>query len=145
MLLIGDGGDRNWLARHLEHADLPGILRADALAGAFADMDVFVFPSHTDTFGLVLLEAMASGVPVILSPDAGARVGVEDGVTGFFARDVDGFAQAVLRLTDNDALRSQMSAAAREFACSQSWSGVFEQVYEIYREGLPPRVPAVPE
>jgi glycosyltransferase involved in cell wall biosynthesis len=136
MLLIGEGGDRAWLARNLEHADLPGILRGDALADAFADMDAFVFPSHTDTFGLVLLEAMASGVPVVLSPDAGARVGVRDGVTGFFAHDADGFAQAILRLMNNDSLRRRMSAAAREFACAQSWSGVFERVYEIYREGL---------
>ena len=140
--LIGEGGDRAWLARNLEHADLPGILRGDALADAFADMDAFVFPSHTDTFGLVLLEAMASGVPVVLSPDAGGRVGVQDGVTGFFASDAAGFAQAILRLMDHNALRRQMSAAAREFACAQSWSGVFEQVYEIYRAGLPAPSPA---
>jgi phosphatidylinositol alpha 1,6-mannosyltransferase len=141
LLLIGEGGDRAWLARHLEHADLPGILRGDALADAFADMDAFVFPSDTDTFGLVLLEAMASGVPVVLSPAAGGRVGVQDGLTGFFAHDPDGFTQAVLRLMDDDEKRRQMRAAAREFACAQSWSGVFEQVYEIYRAGLSPRAP----
>src|SRR5271168_1567447 len=99
-------------------------------------MDAFVFPSQTDTFGLVLLEAMASGVPVIVSPETGARVGVKHRVTGFLSQDVRAAAQHILELAENEALRSQMSAEARRFACAQSWSGVFEQVYETYETGL---------
>ncbi len=136
MLLVGAGSEKDWLRNNLRSADLPGILRGAELAGAFASMDAFVFPSQTDTFGLVLLEAMASGVPVIVSPETGARVGVKHGVTGFLSPDVRAAAQDILELAENEALRSQMSAEARRFACAQSWSGVFEQVYGIYEAGL---------
>lgn len=137
LVLIGEGGEREWLRSHLRHADLPGILRGGALADAFADMDALVFPSHTDTFGLVILEALASGVPVVLSPEAGARVGIEHAVTGFLAPDSSAFAQSVLRLMASERLRQEMSAAARQFACARNWSGVFEQIYETYAAGLP--------
>jgi glycosyltransferase involved in cell wall biosynthesis len=63
--------------------ELPGILSGEALGEAFANMDAFVFPSRTDTFGLVVMEAMASGVPVVVSPETGERVGIRHGVTGF--------------------------------------------------------------
>ena len=129
LLLIGDGSERDWLRNNLRLAVLPGILRGAELAGAFASMDAFVFPSQTDTFGLVLLEAMACGVPVIVSPETGARVGVKHRVTGFLSRDVRAAAQDILELAENEALRSQMSEEARRFACAQSWAGVFEQVY----------------
>ena len=66
---------------------MPGVLRGAELAAAYQRMDCFVFPSLTDTFGLVILEAMASGVPVILSPETGARVGVQDGVSGLLSQD----------------------------------------------------------
>jgi glycosyltransferase involved in cell wall biosynthesis len=97
-------------------------------------MDVFVFPSRTDTFGLVLLEALACGVPVVVSPETDARVGVRHGVTGFHAS--ASVTQSVPRLMKNDPLRHAMSCAAREFACSKTWCGVFEQLYPIYQAGL---------
>jgi phosphatidylinositol alpha 1,6-mannosyltransferase len=65
VVLIGEGNENGWLTSHLQSFELPGILRGEALAESFANLDVFVFPSRTDTFGLVLLEAMASGVPVL--------------------------------------------------------------------------------
>ena len=69
-LIVGDGSDREWLSHNLAAADLPGILRGEALAEAYANMDVFVFPSRTDTFGNVVLEAFASGRPAVVT-DAG--------------------------------------------------------------------------
>ena len=136
LVLIGEGSEKVWLKNNLQSAELPGILRGEVLANAFANMDMFVFPSQTDTFGLVLLEAMASGVPVAVSPEAAVRVGVQHGVAGFVARDIDGFAESVLRLMESDALRQDMSCAARQFACSKDWSGVFQQVYRTYELGL---------
>lgn len=59
-LIVGDGSEREWLAANLAAADFPGILRGHALAEAYANMDVFTFPSRTDTFGNVVLEAFAS-------------------------------------------------------------------------------------
>ena len=70
------------------------MLRGEALAAAYANMDLFVFPSHTDTFGNVVLEALASGVPAIVTPDGGPRTIVRDGETGRIVPD-DEFAAAI--------------------------------------------------
>jgi glycosyltransferase involved in cell wall biosynthesis len=136
LLLIGAGSEKEWLKNNLQSAEMPGVLRGHALAEAFSSMDAFVFPSRTDTFGLVLLEAMASGVPVVVSPETGARVGVQHGMTGFLAEDIHSVTQSVLRLMEDEALRCAMSLGARRFACLQSWSRVFEQVYRTYDTGL---------
>jgi glycosyltransferase involved in cell wall biosynthesis len=132
-LLVGEGGQRDWLKRHVKHALLPGILRGRELAAAYGKMDVFVFPSRTDTFGLVLLEAMASGLPVVVSPETGARVEIEHGSSGFLT---ENFSESVLELMRNSAKRTAMSLAARRFACSKSWNGVFEDLYQTYEAGL---------
>jgi glycosyltransferase involved in cell wall biosynthesis len=136
LVLVGEGSEKEWLKNNLQLAEFPGILRGEVLAEAFANMDVFVFPSQTDTFGLVLLEAMASGVPVVVSPEAAVRVEVQHGITGFAARDIGAFTESVLRLMDSEALRREMSCAARRFACSKAWTGVFKQVYRTYEIGL---------
>ncbi|HMC58151.1 MAG TPA: glycosyltransferase [Candidatus Solibacter sp.] len=134
--LIGEGSERGWLGKNLEFGETPGILRGKALAEAFANMDVFVFPSRTDTFGLVLLEAMASGVPVVVSPETGFRVGIRHGVTGFHAQDLHSFTESVRQLMHSETLRQRMGAAARVFTCSNVWNGAFEQLYRTYEWGL---------
>jgi len=136
MVLVGEGSEREWLRKHLHSAEMPGLLRGEALAAAFAGMDAFVFPSRTDTFGLVLLEAMASGVPVIVSPDTAARVGIEDGVQGFHAADLPAFTRSILELLGDPSRRHDMGLAARRFACSRAWDGVFDQLYRTYEIGL---------
>jgi phosphatidylinositol alpha 1,6-mannosyltransferase len=133
ILMVGDGGESHWLKKNLRRVQLPGTLRGADLAAAFAGMDVFVFPSQTDTFGLVVLEAMASGVPVAVSPETGARVGFREGVHGFSNGD---YANNVQTLLNDEKLRRRMGAEARLFACSHSWRSVFEQLYETYAEGL---------
>jgi phosphatidylinositol alpha 1,6-mannosyltransferase len=135
-LVVGEGGDGEWLRKNLHFGEFPGVLHGEALAEAFASMDVFVFPSQTDTFGLVLLEALASGVPVLVSPETGVRVGVQHGITGFHAEDLNSFTQGVLHLMKSESARSEMSSAAREFACSKTWRQVFEQLYRAYEVGL---------
>jgi phosphatidylinositol alpha 1,6-mannosyltransferase len=136
MVIVGEGSERDWLRRHLQFAELRGVLRGEALAETYAGMDAFVFPSGTDTFGLVLLEAMASGVPVVVRPETAARVGIRDGVTGFHARDLNGFTHSVIRLMEDETLQQDMGLAARAFSCSQSWDGVFNQMYRTYETGL---------
>jgi glycosyltransferase involved in cell wall biosynthesis len=135
-LMVGEGNERDWLRKNLRFGETPGILRSEALAEAFADMDVFVFPSQTDTFELVLLEAMASGVPVVVSPRTGARVGIRDGITGFQAEDLNSFTSSVLCLMKSEGLQQRMSSAARLFAASRAWDGAFEQLYRTYQFGL---------
>lgn len=133
MLLVGDGSERSWLKAHLRSAALPGSLKGYELSQAFASMDAFVFPSRTDTFGLVILEAMASGVPVVLSSEAGARVGIRHGTEGFVS---DSFTEGVLELMRSSALRERMGKASECFAQSQTWKGVFEDLYDTYRVAL---------
>ncbi len=132
ILMIGEGSERSWLERNLRHARLPGVLRGDELADAFASMDVFVFPSETDTFGLVILEAMASGVPVVVARGGGPQQQVEEGVSGFVADNAEGFASAILGLERDPDLRRRMGQSARRHATDFSWDRVFNGVYEIY-------------
>ena len=133
MLLVGDGSERDWLRLNLRNASMPGFLQGEALSQAFAGMDAFVFPSRTDTFGLVILEAMASGVPVVLTKEAGQRVGIEHGVQGYLSED---FSDGVLRLMRSPELRESMRGKAEEFAKQRTWDGVFDDLYGIYREAL---------
>jgi phosphatidylinositol alpha 1,6-mannosyltransferase len=132
-LIVGQGGQENWLRKHLRRAEFPGLLRGEELAAAYSRMDAFVFPSRTDTFGLVILEAMASGVPVIVARETGECVGIEDGVSGFVSED---FPASLQRLMHDRALRLAMSCAARKFADRNSWQLVFEQLYRTYADGL---------
>ena len=135
-LLVGEGSEKEWLLNNLQFGEFTGVLHGDALAESFANMDAFVFPSQTDTFGLVLLEAMASGVPVVVSPETGVRAGVRHGVTGFHAADLNSFTQSVLHLMNSEAVRREMSFAACDYARSQSWCGIFQQLYWTYETGL---------
>lgn len=136
IMMVGDGGERDWLERNVKSGAFPGVLRGGALAEAFAQMDVFVFPSQTDTFGLVVLEAMSSGVPVIVTSETGRRVEIQNGTTGFYADSVEAMTAAVIRLMDDRELQRKMSSAARVFACSRSWVGVFDDLYQTYEIGL---------
>jgi glycosyltransferase involved in cell wall biosynthesis len=131
-LVVGDGSDRRWLAGHMSRCDLPGILRGPALARAYANMDVFVFPSETDTFGNVVVEAMASAVPAIVTNAGGPKYLVEPGVSGIVARNPDAFVSSILELQRNPELRSRMSLNARKRALQFSWSSVFEKIYREY-------------
>ena len=86
-LIVGHGAEEAWLREHLPRAEFAGVLKGEALAAAYANMDLFVFPSHTDTFGNVVLEALSSGVPAIVTPDGGPCSIIRDGVTGRIAPD----------------------------------------------------------
>ena len=134
--VIGHGSEEVWLREHLPGADFPGVLRGEALARAYANMDLFVFPSHTDTFGNVVLEALASGVPAIVTPDGGPRSIVQVGKTGLIARDED-FATAAATILTTPSLHAQMCHNARISAQSASWESVFEAVYAGYQTLLP--------
>jgi phosphatidylinositol alpha 1,6-mannosyltransferase len=134
-LIVGHGKEEGWLRQHLPNAEFSGVLRGRDLGRAYANMDLFVFPSHTDTFGNVVLEALASGVPAIVTPDGGPRYIVRDGETGSIATD-DCFSAAVARIILDPELHAQMRVAARVYAHSASWDSVFEGVYSTYDEVL---------
>jgi len=135
-VIVGDGSERAWLARNLHRATLPGVLSGESLAEAYANMDVFVFPSETDTFGNVVLEAMASGVPAVVGGSGGPKFLVQPQRNGYIARDIQTFTQAVAELRTHPTLRERMAKAAREDAMTRSWETVFSRVYGQYDELL---------
>jgi phosphatidylinositol alpha 1,6-mannosyltransferase len=132
-LIVGDGSERDWLRQHLAAADLPGILRGEQLAEAYANMDVFTFPSRTDTFGNVVLEAFASGTPAVVTDAGGPKFIVREGVSGFVARTDSEFIERTAKLLGDADLRARMGQAAREQASGEAWDTVFEKVYDGYR------------
>ena len=143
-LIVGHGGDEAWLRERLPRAEFTGVLLGEELATAYAKMDLFVFPSHTDTFGNVVLEALASGVPAIVTPDGGPKTIVRDGVTGRVVVDED-FAPVIAEILSNPARHAAMRAAARAYAEKASWDSVFESVYAAYETILPQRRQSAPD
>jgi phosphatidylinositol alpha 1,6-mannosyltransferase len=132
-LIVGQGGDEAWLRERLPQAEFAGVLRGEELARAYANMDLFVFPSHTDTFGNVVLESLASGVPALVTPDGGPKTIVRDGETGRIVAD-EQFTEAITGLLSSPGEVARMSRAARAYALTASWDAVFEGVYSAYEE-----------
>jgi glycosyltransferase involved in cell wall biosynthesis len=133
ILVVGDGNERAWLERNLRHGVFTGVLRGQFLAEAYANMDVFVFPSRTDTYGNVVQEAAASGVPAIVTSHGGPQCLVVPGVTGFVAENDDEFVRTVLQLMAKPAHMRTMGAAARQNILASSWDAALEMTYSAYR------------
>jgi len=123
------------LRQRLPRAEFTGMLKGEELAAAYAGMDLFVFPSHTDTFGNAVLEALASGVPAIVTPDGGPATIVRDGETGCVARDAE-FSRVIAGLLADPARLRRMRNAARGYALTASWDAVFEGVYAHYSKAV---------
>jgi glycosyltransferase involved in cell wall biosynthesis len=136
--IVGHGAEEAMLRQELRSAEFAGVLRGEALAEAYADMDLLVFPSHTDTFGNVVLEALASGVPAVVTPDGGPKFIVRDGETGFVVPD-DGFAAAIAAIVRDRERLLAMREAARADALGRSWDGVFARVCGAYQVGTEAR------
>jgi phosphatidylinositol alpha 1,6-mannosyltransferase len=122
-LFVGDGPERAFLEKEVPNARFEGFLSGEDLARAYASSDIFLFPSDTETFGSVTLEAMASGLPAVCADATGSRSLVVPGVTGFLAAVGDDGAlfDAVARLATDPGLRCEMGAAARARSLEFSW------------------------
>ncbi len=136
IVVVGDGKERCWLESNLRHGKFTGVLRNEALAEAYANMDLFVFPSTTDTFGNVVLEALSSGVPAVVMDRGGPKYLVDNGATGFIARDEHEFIRFVSRYMESTENHRRMREQARSAALNVSWDRVFEDVYRAYEQAL---------
>ena len=137
-LIAGQGGEREWLGANLRQADFPGVLRGEDLATAYANMDLFLFPSRTDTFGNVIQEALASGVPAAVFAEGGPKFLVEPGVSGIRAEtDTEWVARIVDLVRDPSKLAGLRSRVLAQ-KLDRTWDGVFEDVYAAYRSALEP-------
>ena len=124
----------------MRHAEFTGVLRGEALYRAYANLDLFAFPSQTDTFGNVVLEAQASGVPCLVSSRGGPKsiiqTGADDGASGLVADNPRGFLAAALSLMSQPERLNRMREAALARAREFSWESVFERVYQTYEDCL---------
>jgi len=127
-IIVGDGPYMSEMRQLLPDAIFTGYLGGEDLAMAYASADFFVFPSTTDTFGNVVLEAQACGIPAIVSDVGGPRDLVAHGVDGLVTRalDVADLAGAIRRLAESPAERQAMGTAARKRVETRDWTTAFE-------------------
>jgi len=140
LVLVGDGPARVSLEQTLAGnvVAFTGYLTGDALATAYASADVFAFPSLTETFGQVVQEAMASGLPVVGFDAEGVRDLVANGETGLLALDQSPLAltEALRRALHSDQLRATLGARAHAFAATRSWEGVMDRLIAVYDDAI---------
>jgi len=136
LAIVGDGPRRTELEDLFAHTPtvFTGYLHGEDLARAYASADLFVFPSANETFGNVVLEAMASGLPVIAPRSGGPVDHVIDGVNGFLFDSDDGAdLVALLRwLVSDSSCARQLGGSARAYAESQSWEVILDELLEAY-------------
>lgn len=137
--IVGDGPLRGDLERALPGARLPGFLHGEALSRAYAEADLFAFPSLTETFGNVVLEAQAAGLPAVVTNQGGPAEIVEHGRTGLVCASEAEFVGALGQLLADPARRRQMGQAARQRAELSSWPEVFDGLLEQYQSIRYPR------
>ncbi len=139
LTIVGDGYLRESLETLFADTDtvFTGYLVGDELAEAYASADVFVFAGANETFGQVAQEALASGLPAIVTERGGIGEVIQHGVTGFVvAHTPQAFTQAVCQLRDNPALLASMRQNARAVALTRPWSSVMGQLEKHYGEAV---------
>jgi glycosyltransferase involved in cell wall biosynthesis/predicted metal-dependent phosphoesterase TrpH len=139
LVLAGGGPEQERLRERVgEHATFLGWLEGAELARAYASADVFLFPSATDTFGQVILEAQASGLPVLAVAAGGPLALIEDGVTGLLREaDAEQLADALVELARSP-LRERLAQAALSAVRERTWERALERLADGYRRALDP-------
>lgn len=136
LAIVGDGPHRAYLEKYFKNTDtvFTGFLHGDELARAYASSDIFVFPSTTETLGLVLLEAMASGLPVVAAKSGPTSEQVIHGRTGllFDANIPNNFVECILTLKD-DKYRLQLAKEAHAVSQAIGWDSPSRQLLEFYK------------
>jgi glycosyltransferase involved in cell wall biosynthesis len=142
LAIVGKGPAREYLEK--KFADTPtvftGLLTGDDLAAAYASSDLFVFPSTTETLGMAMIEALASGVPVVAARSGASHEIVDEGTNGLLYEpySLETMTVAVRRVLSDDGLRSRMSREARNVAEGRSWRAATATLRGYYEEALTP-------
>ena len=133
-VIVGDGPAREELQERLPNTLFLGYQRGEQLAEAYASSDIFLFPSETETFGNVTLEAMSSGIPAVCADATGSRSLIRDGITGFLAtpRDTASFLHYTERLLLDEKLRLTMGRLARKRAQEFAWPVILSKIDGYY-------------
>ena len=133
LFVVGQGPYSQALSETLPDAVFTGYLTGVELATAYASADVFAFPSTTDTFGNVIIEAQASGMPVVVSDSGGPKELVEDKTNGLVTKshDVEDFTRAIRALIVDPELRERMGDCARQSVIDRSWPNAFRKFWSM--------------
>ncbi len=137
-LVVGDGPAKAELQKLMPEAHYTGFLEGDELARAYACSDVFLFPSHTETFGNVTLEAMSSGLPCLVANATGSKSLVEHGINGLLAEPENkaDFTEKLEKIVALKSLRQKMKAASRTKALDYEWDEINNRLTGHYKEAL---------
>ena len=138
-ILLGDGPEAGWMREALPETVFAGFLHGDDLATGYASSDVFFFPSTSETFGNVTLEAMASGLPSVNAEATGSSSLVRDGETGFLVpvEREDQMVDRLVQLLEDRSLREKFGARAREIARTEhEWDGIFAGLLSDYKDAI---------
>src|SRR5262249_11439583 len=134
--IVGHGNEREWLERHKPAAPFTRVPTCDRLSSAFANMDLLVFPSQTETVGNVVLEALASGVPVVAMAQGGPQFVGTTRESAELAADHEEMIALVINLVRDERRRDAMRTAARAWAEGRSWDSIFDGTYRAYGEAV---------
>lgn len=135
LVIVGEGPYHERLKELAPDASFLGVRTGAELAAIYASADVFLFPSHTETFGQTVLEAAASGLPAVVNAGTGAEEAMVRDVTALSVAPGDqrGFVAAVERILDDRDLNARMQSAARQHALAHTWPATFARLADAYR------------
>lgn len=134
LTVVGDGPYREEMQQKCPQAIFTGFLKGEDLSRAYASADIFAFPSATDTFGNVVLEAMSSGLAAIVTDKMGPKELIDHGQTGFVACDDEDFRAKLNLLIRDEPLRKKMGRNARQYALSRNWNTIFKKLFADYQK-----------
>jgi glycosyltransferase involved in cell wall biosynthesis len=139
LVVTGEGPMKDELEQTMpDNVIFTGYKKGDELAKIYASCDIFAFPSSFETFGNVVLEASASGLPVVGVDEGGVMELIDHGKTGYLAKakDAESFTECLEKLIVNEGLRRSMSQSGRRNAKNRSWDSVFSDLMTIFREEI---------
>jgi glycosyltransferase involved in cell wall biosynthesis len=136
--MVGDGPLREQFQQRHPNIIFPGMLSQTELAAYYASSDLFVFPSQTETFGNVTLEALASGIPVLAFDCAAARDWVQHGINGWLVpeNNSDGFVDQAVSIFTTPNLLEQVTFSTRQQVVHLDWDQIAEQVESVFWDAI---------
>lgn len=138
LVMVGDGPLKEQFQQRYPEIIFPGMLSQSNLAAYYASSDLFVFPSQTETFGNVTLEALASGIPVLAFDCAAARDWVQRGINGWLVAEnnPDGFAAQAVSVVNNKDVLDQITHSTRQQVVHLDWDQIAEQVESVFWDAI---------
>ena len=138
LVMVGDGPLKEQFQKRYPEIIFPGMLSQTNLATYYASSDLFIFPSQTETFGNVTLEALASGIPVLAFDCAAARDWVQTGVNGWLIAEnnPEGFAAQAVTIFNSKDLLDQITQSTRQQVVHLDWDQIAEQVESVFWDAI---------